>query len=49
MEYGSSEGQKLFLLRFLFAFKKYPSSIHSRNDHDWPEQGAKHDPKSATY
>jgi hypothetical protein len=35
------------LSRLLFAFEKHPSSIDSRDDHDWPEQGAKQDPKNA--
>jgi hypothetical protein len=38
---------KGLLLRLPFAFVKYPSRIDSRDDHDWPEQGAKQDPKNA--
>lgn len=43
------QSKKVLFLRLLFSFKKYPSRIDSREDHDRPEQSAKQDPKNTAF
>jgi len=37
------------MLSLLPAFVKQPGAMDSGDDHDWPEQSTKRDPKNATF